>query len=360
MLKEFFSSIRRFFGGNNYKAYTLPALKGLMPEMQQILLKYNLSLLQWFNLSVLPAAQLAVAESQERQRLEAEIQPKIMACSCERTGIEQQIETYQISEPSHDLPEHLNRIPATIDPQIHRLMNFALGFMLALGVAHYLNLELKKIETLGQFVLLLLSVGMAWGVTIAVKQGIKLMTVSTRSLDLEQPFPFKIGFLDRLLHGDALAVVLVLFPILEALFTSPALLQLLPPDTAENPLWILSTYMGASLTGAANVFFAFSLGLDEIRQERQRQQQEREWRDREEVYVNDTKLRDADPQYKAFYQRLAELTKTIDLLEDRLKIQRKIASNQYELAKNEWQQWKRTFDKWCNRNRHLIRAESNS
>jgi hypothetical protein len=359
MFKRIFSRFRRFLVGKTYNAYSLPALKGLMPEMQQILAKHNLALLQSFDLIVLPAAEMAVTESQKRQQLETNLQPQILACSSERTGIEQQLATYQVSEPVHDLPEHLDRIQANISSRLELLMNLALGFMLALGIAHYLNLELKKIESFGQFIMLLLSIGIGWGVTIAIKLGIKLMAVSTRSLEAEQTFPFKIPFWVRLEHGDPLVYILLLFPFLEALFTSPALLQLLQPDMAENPLWIVSTYIGACLTGAANVFIAFSLGLDEIRREQRRQQQEREWRDREEGYATATNLRDADPNYKVYYQRLGQLNTTIDLLEDRLKIQRKIAADQYELAKQEFQQWKRIFDSWCDRNRYLIQSESN-
>ena len=337
-----------------YIAYDMPALEGLTPQLELVLAKYNPLLLQQFQQVVLPAAKRAIAEKEKLDEMVANYQPQIVTCSAEKATLTAIVEgVYAVEMSNHKPPKELRSKKPDRNKLSDILVNVGLSFMLFLGIAHYLEIKIKSI-VLEQLPLLVIAIITAIGITIGTKKSITAWVVETRSNEPVRSFPHNIAFWERLRDGDILSFMSVGIPGLEMMFAAPGLIDLLPMDKADNFLWCLSTFMVAGLAATVNVSLAWGQAWQEIRQNQGQQTSLDEWKVKENSFALAKQARDANPHYQKSCQRLEELTATIEQLQEAIAVQTSIANSQWEWAKMEFEQWQRTLERWCQRNRRLI------
>jgi hypothetical protein len=335
-----------------HRAYDLPALAGVSLRTEEALSRYNPPLLEQFQFVVEPSAQQALMQRQRLEEMQAEYQPQITAYAAEKAGLENVLTTFELA-PQSQAPRALRRQKVAEDKRLELLINGGLSLMLGLGISHYLGIEVTKLHGT-QYLLLLLAFMAAIGITVGSKRAIVYWVVRMRSDEQAMSFPHQVAFWERLQAGDIVCYMSILIPMGETVFAGPGLLELLSPELAENLLTCMSTYMVAGLVAMLNVFLAWGIAWEQIRCERERMATEQAWLGRQQSHELALRERDRDDVYKGYCQQLAMVTEKLNQLYELLEAQGIMAQEQFYRARQEYEQWKRLYDRWCKRHKRLL------
>jgi hypothetical protein len=351
-MSKFLQRLSERFLPPSYVAHDIPALKyNLTDVIATVLRRHNPLLLQDYQLVVMPSAEQLIASRETLADKQAEFQPQILRYQAEQANLNAIIAVaYNPAPPKHKVPKHLRPENSLTDWRVGLVVNISLAFMLALGIAHVMEIQIKSLKP-GQGMMLGLAFAVAIGVTVGSKWAITFWVVRTRRTEDMVMFPHQVAFWERLQAGDILSYMSIAIPVGEMIFAAPGLVEIMPTGLDGNPLAYVGTYMVAGLTAAINIFLAWGQAWEKLRLMQERLAERELWEAKEAAYAAALQA-----QYQQYCQRLEEVSALLSQLQDDLAVQEKTVQIQFNRAKNEYERWRRLLDRWCKRHRRLIEA----
>ena len=234
----------------------------------------------------------------------------------------------------HHIAQQVQELPTKAQAET----GFAIGlsFMLFLGIAEYLGIDIQSV-TSDKFLLVGLAIAAAICLTIAAKKAIVRWVKATRSHEPRRSYPDDqrhantIPFWARLIQGDAAIWLTILVVLFEMLFAAPGLIGFLPPRLAAQPIFQISAFAAAGLAALINAFLAWGAALDAIRWEQEQPQPP-------PFALESTQL--------DYVQRSASSQAALQTLRQQIDRQRAVTRDTQKAAQQEHQRWERSVRKW--------------
>jgi hypothetical protein len=131
-----------------------------------------------------------------------------------------------------------------------------LSFLQFLAIAEILGVQLNNLE-LADIPLTIVSGVAALSLTFGAKEAL-VRWVKAKHASCSQ------SFVKSILSGDTLAWASVAIVLMEAAFTAPGLIALLPPALSLKLVPLLTAYIASGLAAYVNVLLSWSLALEEL------------------------------------------------------------------------------------------------
>jgi hypothetical protein len=250
------------------------------------------------------------------------------------------------------------------------LLSVGLSFMLFLGIAEYVGIDIQSIAP-EKYFLVLLSVIASICFTVAAKKAIIKWVKATRFHEPQRTFIdderylSSIPFWARILQGDAAVWLTFVIVFFEMLFAAPGLIGFLPPKLATQFLFQMSAFTAAGLAAVINASWAWGVALNDIRLQQERQA---EWKNAEaqkKVETERLKIERRDREQSSEYQAQAtknrEYRQQAAKAEARLRVvvqqiqeQKREAVEARGRAVREHERWEKAVREWSKANKSKI------